>query len=147
MKVASLAIVETTTRFDTLSDYFALAEAADARHEYAVAWIDSLAGGRNFGRGHLICGDHAPAGDETGDKTGDDSGEASGQLASIPFAGFFYPLDRIGAWNRLYGPRGLHQHQSVVPEAGAEAVVRALLECAKSHRQGSFLTVLKRFGD
>ena len=181
MKVASLAIVETTTRFDTLSDYFALAEAADARHEYAVAWIDSLAGGRNFGRGHLICGDHAPAGDETGDKTGDNSGEASGQLASIPFtppvsplagpflkafneayfrkakagthtrtvpfAGFFYPLDRIGAWNRLYGPRGLHQHQSVVPEAGAEAVVRALLECAKSHRQGSFLTVLKRFGD
>ena len=173
MKVPSLSIVETTTRFDRLSDYFALAEEADARHEYAVAWIDSLAGGRHLGRGHLICGDHS----ETGERTG----EASGQLAGIaftppvsplagpflkafneayfrkakagthqrnvPFSGFFYPLDRIGGWNRLYGPRGLHQHQSVVPFADAEAIVRALIECARSHRHGSFLTVLKRFGD
>ncbi|MCE7029194.1 FAD-binding oxidoreductase [Jiella avicenniae] len=173
MKVPSLSIVETTTRFDRLSDYFALAEEVDARHEYAVAWIDSLAGGGSLGRGHLICGDHA----ETGDRTG----EASRQLAgvpftppvsplagpflkafneayfrkakpgthqrTVPFAGFFYPLDRIGGWNRLYGPRGLHQHQSVVPFADAELVVRALIECAKSHRHGSFLTVLKRFGD
>ncbi|NDW06639.1 FAD-binding protein [Jiella sp. 40Bstr34] len=173
MKVPSLSIVETTTRFGGLSDYFALAEEADARHEYAVAWIDSLAGGRSLGRGHLICGDHA--------RDGDRSGEASGQLAgvpftppvsplagpflkafneayfrkakagthsrTVPFAGFFYPLDRIGGWNRLYGPRGLHQHQSIVPFADAEAVVRALIECAKCHRHGSFLTVLKRFGD
>ncbi|MBP0614280.1 FAD-binding oxidoreductase [Jiella mangrovi] len=172
MKVPSLSIVQTTTRFDTLSDYFDVAEAADERHEYAVAWIDSLASGKNLGRGHLICGDHA--------ETGDMSGEASGQLAGIPFtppisplagpflkafneayyrkaragthvetvpfAGFFYPLDRIGAWNRLYGPRGLFQHQSVVPYADAEAVVRALFECARSHGHGSFLTVLKRFG-
>ena len=173
MKVPSLSIVETTTRFDRLSDYFDLADAADERHEYAVAWIDSLAGGRNFGRGHLICGDHA--------EDGDRSGAASGQLAripftppisplagpflkafneayyrkakvgthqrTVPFAGFFYPLDRIGAWNRLYGPRGLHQHQSVVPYGDAEAVVHSLIACAKSHGQGSFLTVLKRFGD
>lgn len=173
MKVPSLSIVETTTRFERLADYFALAEEADARHEYAVAWIDSLAGGSSLGRGHLICGDHA--------KDGDRTGEASGQLAgvpftppisplagpflkafneayyrkakagthsrTVPFAGFFYPLDRLGGWNRLYGPSGLHQHQSVVPFADAEAVVRALIECAKSHRHGSFLTVLKRFGD
>nr|WP_206026951.1 FAD-binding oxidoreductase [Jiella endophytica] len=173
MKVPSLSIVETTTRFDRLADYFDLAEAADERHEYAVAWIDSLAGGQSLGRGHLICGDHA--------ETGDMSGEAGGRLASVPFtppvsplagpflkafneayfrkakagtsvrtvpfAGFFYPLDRIGAWNRLYGPRGLFQHQSVVPFAGAETVVRSLIECARHHGHGSFLTVLKRFGD
>merc|ERR1711969_366691 len=121
MKVASLAIVETTTRFDTLSDYFALAEAADARHEYAVAWIDSLAGGRNFGRGHLICGDHAPAGDETGDKTGDDSGEASGQLASIPFTPPVSPLAGpfLKAFNEAYFRKAkAGTHTRTVPFAG-----------------------------
>jgi len=49
-------------------------------------------------------------------------------------------------WNRLYGPRGLYQHQSVVPEPNARAAVAALLDCARRTGQGSFLTVLKRFG-
>ncbi len=65
----------------------------------------------------------------------------------VPFDGFFYPLDRVGAWNRLYGPQGLQQHQSVVPEEMGRQTVRALMECALAHGQGSFLTVLKRFGD
>lgn len=176
MRVPSMTIRQTTMRFGHLSDYFAAAEEADARHEYAVAWIDSLASGRNFGRGHLICGDHADAGARAGEGR---AGEARAPLASIPltppisplrglplrafnelyfrkagngvadvpFDGFFYPLDRIRDWNRLYGPKGLHQHQSVVPLADAPAVVRALMECAARYRQGSFLTVLKRFGD
>ncbi|UIJ73987.1 FAD-binding oxidoreductase [Aurantimonas sp. HBX-1] len=172
LKVPSLSIDETTTRFDCLDAYFELAEAADLRHEYAVAWIDSLVGGRSLGRGHLIAGDHAAEGDR--------SGVAARPLATIPFTppvsplrglglsafneayfrrspkgsrqrivrfdSFFYPLDRIGGWNRLYGPRGLHQHQSVVPlEAGPETV-RELILRAQRAGQGSFLTVLKRFG-
>ncbi|MEF2553011.1 FAD-binding oxidoreductase [Aurantimonas sp. A2-1-M11] len=173
LQVSSLTIAQTTTRFDRLEDYFELAEGADERHEYAVAWIDSLATGRALGRGHLIAGDHAPDGDRTG--------IARGPLAAVPFTPpisplrgialrafnevyyrkprrgtmhhlvpfdqFFYPLDRVGRWNRLYGPRGLHQHQSVVPAQAGPDAVRALIECARSHRQGSFLTVLKRFGD
>ena len=173
LKGPSLTIAETTTRFDSLADYFELAEAADERHEYAVAWIDSLATGRALGRGHLIAGDHAPEGERTG--------IARAPLASVPitppisplrglalrafneayyrkarpgttqrlvsFDQFFYPLDRVGRWNRLYGPRGLHQHQSVVPGTTGPDAVRALIECARSHKQGSFLTVLKRFGD
>ncbi len=173
LKVPSLTIAETTTRFDSLADYFELAEAADERHEYAVAWIDSLATGRALGRGHLIAGDHARDGERTG--------MARAPLAAVPipppisplrglalrafneayyrkagpgttqrlvsFDQFFYPLDRVGRWNRLYGPRGLHQHQSVVPTTTGPDAVRALIECARSHKQGSFLTVLKRFGD
>jgi len=50
----------------------------------------------------------------------------------------------VGAWNRLYGARGLLQHQSVVP--GPEGV-RALLSAAAESGQGSFLTVLKTFSD
>ena len=71
--------------------------------------------------------------------------EAGTSTRRVPFDAFFYPLDRISGWNRLYGPRGLHQHQSVVPlEQGREAVP-ALIESARAHGHGSFLTVLKRF--
>jgi FAD/FMN-containing dehydrogenase len=62
------------------------------------------------------------------------------------YQGFFFPLDGVRDWNRLYGPRGLFQHQSVVPEEKARRIVPALLEAARRAGQGSFLTVLKRFG-
>lgn len=173
MPVSSTTIRETTTRFDRLSDYFDLAEAADERHEYAVAWIDSLATGRNAGRGHLICGDHAPGGPLDGKaraplasvpltppvsplrglalKAFNEAyfrkAKAGTHVRDVPFDGFFYPLDRIGGWNRLYGPRGLRQHQSVVPLGEARRAVPALIECAARYGHGSFLTVLKRFSE
>ena len=49
-------------------------------------------------------------------------------------------------WNRLYGPRGLYQHQSVVPEHDARDAIAGMLDFARRAGQGSFLTVLKRFG-
>ncbi|TIW06202.1 MAG: FAD-binding protein, partial [Mesorhizobium sp.] len=64
----------------------------------------------------------------------------------VGYQGFFFPLDGVGNWNRLYGPNGLFQHQSVVPEDVARRAVPALLAAAKRAGQGSFLTVLKRFG-
>ena len=67
----------------------------------------------------------------------------SGQLQSI--STFFHPLDAVGGWNALYGPRGFTQYQFVVP-FGSEHVVRAVLERLSTARIASFLTVLKRFG-
>ena len=64
----------------------------------------------------------------------------------VHFDRFFFPLDRIEAWNRLYGRRGFVQYQCVLPKGGSAAGVAALLECAAASGQGSFLAVLKLFG-
>ena len=60
--------------------------------------------------------------------------------------GFFYPLDDISNWNRMYGTRGMFQYQSVVPPASAGAATREMLRQISAAGQGSFLVVLKTFG-
>jgi FAD/FMN-containing dehydrogenase len=60
---------------------------------------------------------------------------------------FFYPLDNLLEWNRMYGPKGFFQYQCVVPrEVGREAIQVMLKEIARSG-DGSFLAVLKTFGN
>ncbi len=63
------------------------------------------------------------------------------------YAPYFYPLDAIGEWNRIYGPRGFLQYQCVVPPARARETTSALLERIAASRSGSFLSVLKVFAD
>jgi FAD/FMN-containing dehydrogenase len=63
------------------------------------------------------------------------------------YESFFYPLDQLLDWNRMYGPNGFFQYQSVVPrEIGRDAVQAMLGEIARSG-DGSFLAVLKTFGN
>jgi decaprenylphospho-beta-D-ribofuranose 2-oxidase len=60
--------------------------------------------------------------------------------------GFFFPLDRLGSWNRLYGRKGFVQYQCVLPLLdGRESLIK-LLQLLAQEKQDVFLAVLKRFG-
>jgi decaprenylphospho-beta-D-ribofuranose 2-oxidase len=59
---------------------------------------------------------------------------------------YFYPLDAISNWNRLYGKRGFVQYQCVIPEASAFGGIKILLHELSASRRPSFLAVLKRLG-
>ncbi|MFK4503482.1 decaprenylphospho-beta-D-ribofuranose 2-oxidase [Bradyrhizobium japonicum] len=59
---------------------------------------------------------------------------------------YFFPLDSIADWNRIYGRRGFLQHQCVIPELGARAVLGEILDRVARRGDASFLAVLKKLG-
>jgi decaprenylphospho-beta-D-ribofuranose 2-oxidase len=68
------------------------------------------------------------------------------QVGLVDYDSFFYPLDTIHHWNRIYGRRGFTQYQFVLPkDRGAEGM-QAILQTITQARMGSFLSVLKLFG-
>lgn len=170
-RVAGPFIAQEVVRFGSLSEFFELNCPSERDFEYTVAWIDCLARGRSLGRGLYIRGNHAPEPGEAKPATGrlavpfDAPSFALNPLTVglfnavwyrrqlrrtarglVRFEPFFWPLDGVRGWNRVYGKRGFFQYQSVVPMTGCEAVVRDMLEAIARSRQASFLSVLKTFG-
>jgi FAD/FMN-containing dehydrogenase len=64
----------------------------------------------------------------------------------IDFDSYFYPLDAILEWNKIYGRAGFAQFQCVIPLAASARGLEALLRAIARSGQGSFLAVLKRMG-
>ncbi len=64
----------------------------------------------------------------------------------VDWDSYFYPLDAIADWNRIYGRRGFAQFQCVLPLESSKAGLGELLEAISASGQGSFLAVLKRMG-
>ena len=158
-----------TVPYGNVGEFFALATDSETDWEYTVSWIDCLAS--SGGRGLFMRGNHC----ETGLRPEPVGRSLTmpvvppislvNRLSLRPFneayfylnkrktglsvshyKPFFYPLDNLQHWNRMYGPRGFYQYQSVVPfEVGADATAQMLAEIGRSG-QGSFLAVLKTFG-
>jgi len=66
---------------------------------------------------------------------------------TVPYDPFFYPLDSIHEWYRFYGKRGFLQYQFVVPFSTGHDAMREILGRIRRSGEGSFLTVLKKFGE
>jgi len=170
MPVESPWIDTETVPFAGLDAFFALADESERGWEYTVSWIDCLAGAR--GRGLFIRGNHAPVQQRTvpalrtrampfvppvslvNDLTlrlfnfayYHASRLRAGHAVSH-YRPFFYPLDTIADWNRMYGPSGFYQHQSVVPRQVGRDAIGAMLDVIARSGEGSFLAVLKTFGE
>lgn len=75
----------------------------------------------------------------------------AGRLKSKKFVSSFnkslYPLDSILEWNKIYGTNGFRQYQSVIPKKNRLDATKEMLRIIKSSGEGSFLAVLKTFGN
>lgn len=71
-------------------------------------------------------------------------GGETGRL--VDWDSYFYPLDALLDWNRIYGRRGFAQHQAALPLACARDALAEMLDAIAASGLGSFLAVLKRFG-
>ncbi|MCB0320435.1 MAG: FAD-binding oxidoreductase, partial [Bdellovibrionales bacterium] len=68
------------------------------------------------------------------------------KIADVHYRPFFYPLDSVLHWNRIYGKRGFLQFQCVVPRTPENSPIRTLLQRVSRYGKASFLAVIKQFG-
>jgi len=169
-KINSQYIDQTTIKTNNLKETFeAFEEHSDK--PYSVAWIDCLAKDKNIGKCLLMVGDFRDDGKldyklkpqknipfnfpsftlnnwsvrafnwlyYSKAKNG-----VSQQRVDIDT--FFYPLDAIGHWNRIYGKQGFTQYQFILPKKTSYEGLKEILTVISKSGKGSFLAVLKLYG-
>ena len=161
-----------TKRFGNIDEYWDMNLTALQEWHYNVAWIDCLAKGRAIGRGLLTSANHSLS---PGGRAPWRERELCFpltppvSLVNLPslkafntfyyykpispgvvfqhYAPYFFPLDGIRDWNRMYGKKGFYQYQCVVPKLVEKEAIKALLKVISQYQDGSFLAVLKSFGN
>ncbi len=163
-------LVAETFPYHSLTDFFHWADSSEAEWEHTVSWIDCLHGGT--GRGLFMRANPIPSASKIRPARRKLAMPFVPPISlvnkiSLPlfnnayfylkkrqpepqivhYENFFYPLDNLLDWNRMYGPTGFFQYQSVLPRSvGLEATQAMLAEIARCG-EGSFLAVLKTFGE
>lgn len=161
-----------TVKFKNIDDFVRVSAELDPIYDYNVSWVDCTTEGAQLGRGLFMAGNFSK---RKKDKKPLSLAlpfpcEAPSWLLNTYFIQafntlyynkqlkrdvealthyepFFYPLDSILNWNRMYGKRGFFQYQFVIPfEEGAEVLKEIFSRITRSKR-ASFLAVLKTFGD
>ncbi len=169
-RIYSKNIKQTTIKTRNLKETFAAFERYQ-REPYSVAWIDCLAKGKGIGRCLLMVGDFSKDGNHSYQPKrkltipftfpsfvlnnltvklfnwlyyGKVFKKISRQTVDIDT--FFYPLDAIGHWNRIYGKNGFTQYQIILPKETSYEGLEAILSTISNSGKGSFLAVLKLYG-
>ncbi|QSZ43044.1 FAD-binding protein [Sulfurimonas aquatica] len=169
-KINSQFIRQTTIKTKNLQETFAAFE--EYKHlSYSVAWIDCLAKDENLGKCLLMVGDFADDGDlkyKAKSKLNIPFNFPSFALNNwsvkafnwlyywkspegvskqkVHFDSFFYPLDSIRNWNRIYGKNGFTQYQFILPKESSFDGLEHILQKISQSGKGSFLAVLKLYG-
>lgn len=169
-KISSAWIDQESTAFSGLESFFQLSKESDQKYEYSVAWVD-LVGSKNI-RGIYFRGNHS----QNKELSAHSSKKLTFPFLApefllnaasvktfnhlyfsknkwlpqnhVHYDPFFYPLDKLHHWNKVYGRRGFLQYQFVLPwgpqmQESLEQIIFKL----KQADVGSFLSVLKVFGD
>lgn len=149
---------------------------SDDQYRYSVAWIDCMAKGSSLGRCVLMRGNHAEESDVKKENKLNIQHKTKIAMPfdlpsftlnkftiksfnglyyninpkdarkTVGYDGFFYPLDSIHNWNRMYGKKGFVQYQAVFPYQTCREGLTAMLEMLSSNNRSSFLAVLKSAG-
>jgi len=160
--------------FRGLAEFHDLSSLRAQENRYTVAWLDCAASGREFARGVLLSANHSdypplskktlsieprltvpfnfPAWVLNRYSVRTFNGlyfhrhrRIEGEKIRQGIKPFFYPLDALDRWNRIYGAKGFHQYQFVVPFDAIDTLESILRRIVQSGF-GSFLAVLKEFG-
>jgi len=159
-----------TIPYGNLHEFFSLADASETGWEHTVSWVDCIASGD--GRGLFMRGNHSELSKPETPVASNikmpcvppfslvnkltlsafnaayfhTRKRCAGQ-GLVHYERFFYPLDNIDGWNRMYGPKGFYQYQCLVPRADGQQAIQAMLHEISRTGDGSFLAVLKTFGN
>lgn len=169
-KIRSSRISQTTHKAKNLDELFDLFEQYQ-NTTYSVAWIDSTCSTKDLGRGILLSGEHENDGSLDYKSTQFPfstpllpqwilNSYTVGSFntfyyhhnfkkfsqQSVPIDAFFFPLDKLKNWNRLYGKNGFTQYQFVLPKETSKAGIKTILKKISEEKNASFLAVLKLFG-
>jgi FAD/FMN-containing dehydrogenase len=155
--------------YKSLNEFFKLSDESEEEWEYTVSWLDCLSGKNT--RGIFMRGNHSNS-----KKIHKIQKKPINIPIDLPFSPinnlslsifnniyfhvnklnsgkstrhyvpFFYPLDNITNWNRLYGKKGFYQFQCLIPRENRSVAIEEILEEISLSKSGSILSVLKTFG-
>jgi FAD/FMN-containing dehydrogenase len=163
-------------RFESLQEFLSISADSDQAYAYTVAWVDLLVGGKALCRGKFSRGNNNQSTKLSSKPlhkkrfplsvpfdlpsfalnkyTIKAFNEAYYHIQTakrvrkvVSYEPFFYPLDSIQNWYRLYGRHGFLQYQFLVPFEQSYEAMSEVMGRIRSSGEGSFLTVLKQFGD
>lgn len=168
--ISSPWIDSETIPYYSIEEFFDLADSSEKDWEYTVSWIDCLTG--SSVKGLFIRGNLSESKNLSIPKYKDKTLFFTPPISlvnkvSLPlfnfsyfhthrlmrrkeivyYEPFFYPLDKLHDWNKIYGARGFYQYQCVIPRDVGVQTIEAMLKVIKKYNQGSFLAVLKTFGN
>lgn len=159
-------------KFKSLEEFLQLSVASDQGYEYTVAWFDCMVSSHKDSCGIFMRANHS----KLKENLENNPSKEYNVFFTPPFSfvnnftmkifnelyyhkqftktkhtrmhynPFFYPLDSVNNWNRLYGPNGFVQFQFVIPELSSIEIIDRILKLIAKHKTGSSLSVLKIFG-